>query len=151
MPGQQLNAAYGVSNTNSQSYHNLTHYQSDGATSGGLQVMQAIEDWHAAQAAYLAKLLVGIADSDGRTLLDNTAVLFGAGMGDPDQHAYDHMFRFLLGKGGGLNPGANGKLVDAGNSGNAAHARLLQSIAGGFGVTSTVGMSGGNTVPGVVG
>jgi hypothetical protein len=149
VPGAQLNAAYGAPNVAKDNYHNTTHYASDGAVGGGLEAVQGVNLWHAVQLANLAQMLKSTPDSDGRTLLDNSMILFGAGMGDPDTHTFGGMMRLLVGKGGGLNPGPNGKLINAG--GGNAHPKLLQTILAGFGISDRVGISGGSTIAGIIG
>jgi hypothetical protein len=147
IPTGQFNAAYGIPNiTGTDSYHNASHYNSAGGQA--LAAVQGINTWHAKQLAYLARIFKNTPDSDGRTLLDNSVVLFGAGMGDPDMHSYGRMLRVILGRGLTLNPGTQGKLIDA-NGAADAHPRLLQTIANAFGVTATVGMSGNGTISGI--
>ena len=45
---------------------------------------------------------------------------------------------------------ANGKLIDAGSAGGTAHAKLLQTIVGGFGISTTVGKSGNSRIAGIL-
>lgn len=149
VPGAQYQSAYGTPNVSSPSYHNTSHWNSDHADNGGLPAMQGIQLWHARQLAHLARIFAATPDSDGRNLLDNSMVLFGSGMGDPAEHNYQNMVRVLLGRGAGLNPGPNGKIINAG--GGDAHPKLLQTLLTGFGITTRVGMSGGATLPGIIG
>jgi len=147
IPTGQFNAAYGIPNiTGTDNYHNASHYNSGGGQALG--AVQGINTWHAKQLAYLARVFKSTPDSDGRTLLDNSVVLFGAGMGDPDLHSYGRMLRVILGKGLTLNPGPQGKLIDAKGAAD-AHPRLIQTIANAFGITATVGLSGNGTISGV--
>jgi hypothetical protein len=147
IPTGQFSAAYGVPNiTAADNYHNSSHYNAAGGQA--LTAVQGINTWHAKQLAYLARIFKSTPDSDGRTLLDNSVVLFGAGMGDPDMHSYGRMLRVILGRGLTLNPGTQGKLIDAKGAAD-AHPRLLQTIANAFGITTTVGMSGNGTISGV--
>jgi len=147
VPTGQFNAAYGIPNiTSADNYHNASHYMSAGGQS--LAAVQGINTWHAKQLAYLAQVFKSTPDSDGRTLLDNSVVLFGAGMGDPDLHSYGRMLRVILGKGLTLNPGTQGKLIDAQGAAD-AHPRLIQTIANAFGISASVGMSGNGTISGV--
>jgi hypothetical protein len=147
IPTGQFSAAYAVPNiTGTDSYHNASHYNSAGGEALG--AVQGINTWHAKQLAYLARVFKNTPDSDGRTLLDNSVVLFGAAMGDPDMHSYQRMLRVILGRGLTLNPGTQGKLIDA-NGAADAHPRLLQTIANAFGVNATVGMSGNGTISGI--
>ncbi len=147
IPTGQFNAAYGIPNfTGADNYHNTSHYNSAGGQA--LAAVQGINTWHAKQLAYLARVFKSTPDSDGRTLLDNSVVLFGAGMGDPDMHSYGRMLRVILGKGLTLNPGTQGKLIDAKGAAD-AHPRLIQTIANAFGISATVGLSGSGTISGI--
>jgi len=147
VPTGQFSAAYGIPNIGSaDNYHNASHYMSAGGDA--FTAVQGINTWHAKQLAYLAQVFKSTPDSDGQTLLDNSVVLFGAGMGDPDLHSYGRMMRVILGKGLTLNPGAQGKLIDAQGAAD-AHPRLIQTIANAFGISATVGMSGNGTISGV--
>jgi len=147
IPTGQFSAAYGIPNiTGTDNYHNASHYNSAGGQA--LAAVQSINTWHAKQLAYLARIFKSTPDSDGRTLLDNSVVLFGAAMGDPDMHSYGRMLRVILGRGLTLNPGTQGKLIDA-KGATDAHPRLLQTIANAFGISGTVGLSGNGTISGI--
>lgn len=147
VPSGQFSAAYGVPNvTGADNYHNISHYASAGGQA--LAAVQGINTWHTKQLAYLAQVFKNTPDSDGRTLLDNSVVLFGAGMGDPDAHSYQRMLRVILGKGLTLNPGPQGKLIDAQGAAD-AHPRLIQTIANAFGINEAVGLSGNGTISGI--
>lgn len=138
-------SAYGAAASPSGTYHDDTHYANDATK---LATTKLVNTWHARQFAYLAQKLKSISDSDGRTLLDNSLVLFGAGMGDPDEHRQDRMMRVILGRGTGLNPGVNGKIITADGS-KSSHAALLQTILTRFAVTTVIGDSGGKTISGI--
>ncbi len=138
-------SAYGAASSPSGNYHDDTHYLADPAKFAATKV---VNNWHAVQLAYLARKLKSLPDSDGRTLLDNSLVLFGAGMGDPDEHRQDRMLRVLLGKGAGLNSGPTGKIVNAGGA-QSSHAALLQTILGQFGIGTVIGDSQGKKLTGI--
>jgi hypothetical protein len=63
-------------------------------------------------------------------------------------HSYGRMMRVILGKGLTLNPGTQGKLIDAKGAAD-AHPRLIQTIANAFGISATVGLSGNGTISGI--
>ena len=64
-----------------------------------------INEWHVAQCAYLLEKLKGYKEGEG-TVLDNSMVLFGAGMSDGNAHSPHNLPLILAGRGGGtLNPG----------------------------------------------
>lgn len=64
------------------SHHPLTHHQNDADKLARLTKLNA---FHVKQFAYFAEKLAAIPDGDG-TLLDNTILLYGSGMGDANAH-----------------------------------------------------------------
>ena len=66
---------------------------------------QRINQWHIEQYAYLLEKLRGIREGE-RSLLDNSMILFGAGMRDGNAHDPHNLPVVLAGRGGGtLSPG----------------------------------------------
>jgi len=64
-----------------------------------------INEWHAAQCAYFLEKLRGYQEGE-RSVLDNSMVLFGAGMSDGNAHSPHNLPLILAGRGGGsLSPG----------------------------------------------
>ena len=61
---------------------------------------QKINQWHVAQYAYLLGKLRGYKEGDA-TVLDNSMVLFGAGMSDGNKHSPRDLPLVLAGRGGG--------------------------------------------------
>jgi hypothetical protein len=61
---------------------------------------QKINQWHAAQCAYFLERLRGYREGDA-TVLDNSMVLFGAGMSDGNAHSPHNLPLILAGRGGG--------------------------------------------------
>jgi hypothetical protein len=53
------------------------------------------------QVAYLLERMRAVKEADGRTLLDNSMVLFGSGMRDGNQHNPHDLPLVLAGRGGG--------------------------------------------------
>jgi Protein of unknown function (DUF1552) len=90
--------------------HELSH--SDATPNGG-SLLQAI-NWHVDVFAYLVKGLASTPDVDGRTLLDNTSIvyLFEGGKGfDPEvgdaTHASENMVALVAGRAAGKLPGGS--------------------------------------------
>ena len=57
--------------------------------------------WHHRQVAYLLGRLKAIREPDGRTLLDNSMIVYGATLGDGNEHDPDDLPALLAGGGGG--------------------------------------------------
>jgi hypothetical protein len=78
-------------------HHELSHHKNEAAT---LEQYQRINQWHVAQLAYMLERMRSIKEGAG-TLLDNSMVLFGAGMRDGNQHNPHDLPLVLAGRGGG--------------------------------------------------
>lgn len=80
-----------------EGHHELSHH-------GGNQEKHAkirkINRFHVEQLAYLLGKLKGIQEGE-RTLLDNSMVLYGSGIGDGDRHNHDNLPAALFGSAGG--------------------------------------------------
>ncbi|MEM9409608.1 MAG: DUF1552 domain-containing protein [Planctomycetota bacterium] len=60
-----------------------------------------INRWHHKQLAYLLKKLKSIREPDGRTLLDNCAIVYGSSLGDGDEHGNEDLPTLVAGRAGG--------------------------------------------------
>lgn len=78
------------------SHHLMSHEQ----TKYGEQVQQ-IDRFYMDQFAYLVERLDGIEEADGSTLLDNTTLTYGSGLGDGATHQFNDLPIVLAGSGGG--------------------------------------------------
>ncbi len=80
-----------------EGHHDLSHH-------GGLKEKQdkirEINRFHVTQLAYLLNKLKSVDEGNG-TLLDNSMVVYGAGIGDGNRHNHDNLPILLAGKGGG--------------------------------------------------
>ncbi|MCH8828413.1 MAG: DUF1552 domain-containing protein [Planctomycetes bacterium] len=65
-------------------HHNMTHNQKG----NGYKAVQKIDIFHVEQYAYLLKRMKAIKESDGSSMLDNSLVTYGAGLGDGATHQY---------------------------------------------------------------
>ena len=81
-------------------YHSLTHH---GKRPDLLQQLSVIERFYAEQFAQFLTKLGAATDSEGRSLLDSTVVLFGSGMGNASSHSSRNLP--VLVAGGGLRHG----------------------------------------------
>ncbi len=81
----------------SGAHHEISHHQ-NGAEK--LEAYKRINQWHLAQYAYMIEKMKGIREDNG-TLLDNSMLLFGAGMHDGNAHNPHNLPIVLAGRGGG--------------------------------------------------
>ena len=70
---------------------------------GKMEKKKLIDRYHVDQLAYLLNRMQSIDEVDG-TLLDNSMLVYGAGIGDGDRHNHDDLPILLCGKGGGRLP-----------------------------------------------
>ncbi|MED5199841.1 MAG: DUF1552 domain-containing protein [Gemmatimonadota bacterium] len=95
-------------------WHALSHYQNaSGKTEDddGITTWESVESkramyaevirWHHAQVAYLLDRMKSIVEPNGGTLLDNSMILYGASLGDGNEHDANDLPTLLAGGGGG--------------------------------------------------
>ena len=75
-------------------HHNLTHNQKD----DGYKQLQKIDIFHLEQYAYLLNRMKELKEADGSSMLDNSIVAFGAGLGDGATHQYYDLPMIVAGK-----------------------------------------------------
>lgn len=110
-------------------HHAYSHYADDASYPAGVA---AIEKWEMQQLAYLMQKMKSVTDPDGKTLLDNSAVLMGSDVADGASHGQKGMTYILGGKAGGaFAPGRHLKFPSLSNS------NLLLSVLQAFGVPVT--------------
>lgn len=78
-------------------HHNMTHNQKG----DGYKALQKIDIFHMQQYAYLIRRMKEIQESDGSTMLDNSVISFGAGLGDGATHQYYDLPMIVAGRGQG--------------------------------------------------
>lgn len=101
-------------------HHNLSH---SGSTQAILDNHKAIVRWYMDQFAYLLEQL-DATDDGGVSLLDNSVLYFGSGLGNAWAHDPNNICAMIAGGGSGaLNPG---RLIDAGGS---SYASVLLAMA----------------------
>ena len=81
----------------SEGHHDISHHGKDPAK---LDKKKQIDRYHTEQLAYLLEKMDSIDEVDG-TLLDNSMLVYGAGISDGDRHNHDDLPILLCGKGGG--------------------------------------------------
>ena len=80
-----------------EGHHDLSHHGGDASRQRQLAV---INRFHADQVAYFLKRLHSIEETDG-SLLDNSMIVYGAGISDGDRHNHDDLPILLAGGGAG--------------------------------------------------
>ena len=86
----------------SEGHHALSHH---GGNPEKLEAIAKIDHFHIEQFAYFLEKMRSIKEHD-RTLLDNSMIVYGAGIGDGNRHNHNNLPILLAGRGGGtLTPG----------------------------------------------
>lgn len=81
----------------SEGHHDLSHHGGDAEK---LDKIRQINTFHVQQLAYLLERLKSVQEGEG-TLLDNTLLVYGCGIGDGNRHNHDNLPVLLCGRGGG--------------------------------------------------
>jgi hypothetical protein len=81
----------------SEGHHDVSHHGHDAQK---LEKKQKIDTFHVQQLAYVLKRMQEIKELDG-TLLDNSMIVYGAGISDGDAHNHDNLPILMAGKAGG--------------------------------------------------
>ncbi len=81
----------------SDGHHDLSHHGGDAEK---LDKIRQINTFHVQQLAYLLERLKSVREGEG-TLLDNTLLVYGCGIGDGNRHNHDDLPVLLCGRGGG--------------------------------------------------
>jgi hypothetical protein len=92
-------------------HHFCTHHHNDAALVAKTCI---IEQWYVAQFAYFLEKMEATQDVDGHSLLHNSMIMYGTGIGDGNRHTHVNLPVILAGSGGGtLNPGRYVQTNDA--------------------------------------
>ena len=75
-------------------HHNMTHNQKG----DGYKDLQKIDIFHMQQYAYLIRRMKEIQESDGSTMLENSLIAYGAGLGDGATHQFFDLPMIVAGK-----------------------------------------------------
>ncbi|MDA1193635.1 MAG: DUF1552 domain-containing protein [Planctomycetota bacterium] len=85
-----------------EGHHGLSHHGND---PDKIEKIRRINRFHIEQYAYLLSRLREVREGDG-TLLDNSLIMIGSGIGDGNRHNHDDLPILLAGRGGGtVRPG----------------------------------------------
>jgi hypothetical protein len=111
----------------SEGHHDLTHHMN---RKDWIDKVADIDLWYVQQFARFLDKLAAAKDVDGKTLLDNTAIVYGSGNADGNRHTHSNLPVILAGGGGGhLQPGRYVK------HGNKSICNLFLGLARNAGVT----------------
>ena len=78
-------------------HHGISHHQGDPQK---LAKLSKIDRFYLRQFAYFLDKLKGIKEGEGN-LLDNSMIVWGSGIGDPDRHNHDNLPILVAGRAGG--------------------------------------------------
>jgi hypothetical protein len=87
----------------SDGHHNLSHHQNKPEI---LEKIAKIDQFYAEQFAYFLKRMRDTKDRDGKSLLDNSMIVYCSGLGDGNAHSHTDLPVIVAGRAGGaFNPG----------------------------------------------
>lgn len=87
----------------SEGHHNLSHHQNNPDT---LEKIAKIDTFYARQFAYFLQRMRETKDRDGKSLLDNSMIVYCSGLGDGNAHSHNDLPVIVAGRAGGaFNPG----------------------------------------------
>lgn len=89
---------FGFLGTGFGGHHETSHHEGKAEK---LTNYQKINQWHIEQYAYLLEKLKGIKEANGSSVLDNSMIVFGAGMRDGNAHSPKNLPIVVAGRGGG--------------------------------------------------
>jgi len=91
-------------------HHALSHHQSD---ADKLAKIAKIDRFYMDQFAYFLKRMQETRDADGKTLLENSMIVYASGLSDGNRHNHDDLPVIVAGHGGGrMTPGRHVKFAD---------------------------------------
>lgn len=79
-------------------HHSISHHQGNPES---LDKLAKIDLFYSRQFAYFLEQLQSRKDLDGRSILDNSMIVWGSGLADPDRHRHSDLPIVLAGRGGG--------------------------------------------------
>ena len=82
----------------SEGHHNLSHHKD---RKDNLQKIQKIDQYYLTQLAYFLEKMKNTEDVDGKSLLDNSMIVYGSGIADGNRHNHDDLPIIVGGGGGG--------------------------------------------------
>jgi hypothetical protein len=93
----------------SDGHHEISHHQGDAHKH---EKIRQINRFHIEQLAYMLEKMKGI-DEGGHSMLDNSMIVYGAGISDGDRHNHNNLPILLAGRGAGtIKPGQHIEFPD---------------------------------------
>ena len=87
----------------SSGHHDLTHHKNNPEM---IRQVEQIDRWYVQQFARFLEKMENTRDVDGRSLLDNSLIVYGSGNADGNRHTHTNLPILLAGRGGSaLRPG----------------------------------------------
>ncbi len=102
------NRAFPESGANG-AFHIMSHHSENPAR---IRDFARVNTYHVSMLPYLLKALQDTPDADGRPMIENTAVLYGSPMGNPNQHNHKRVPFLIAGHAGGLKGGVHLKAAN---------------------------------------
>lgn len=94
-----------------EGHHDLSHHQED---ANKIAKLEKIDLFYSQQFAYLLQRMRDTKEANGKTLLDNSMIVYCGGLSDGNRHSHDKLPVILAGRGGGLlHPGSHLNLPQA--------------------------------------
>jgi hypothetical protein len=81
-----------------EGHHDLTHHQN---RKEWIDKVADIDLWYVKQFATFLDKMGAVKDADGKTLLDNSMIVYGSGNADANRHTHSNLSVLLAGAGGG--------------------------------------------------
>ena len=81
-----------------EGHHHISHHSRDPKK---MEQVAKIDRFYVEQFAYFMERMRSTKDIDGKSLLDNSMIIFGSGISDPDRHDHHDLPILLAGGGGG--------------------------------------------------
>jgi hypothetical protein len=107
-----------------EAHHSISHHGGDPVL---IEKLIQIEVYHMQQFAYFLEKMKSIQEGDG-TLLDHSAIVYGASLADPNHHDHDHCPTLLAGNAGGRIRTGNHIAVKTGTPISDLHLTLLDTV-----------------------
>jgi hypothetical protein len=83
----------------SEGHHALSHHRGN---KDWMKKIAVIDQFYCDQLAYFLRRMTAVKDADGKSMLDNSMVIYGGGIADGDRHTHVDLPVVLAGRAGGM-------------------------------------------------